>query len=65
MEREFLDVVRARASRLYFVLTKVDYVSADEGEEFLGFLADEIAGRSGERTAILDTPQGNLTRTGP
>ncbi|MBN1193668.1 MAG: dynamin family protein, partial [Coriobacteriia bacterium] len=53
VEREFLDSVRARVSRLYYVLTKSDYVSETDRDELLAFLAEEMTDDDGVRPEIV------------
>lgn len=53
VEREFLDAVRARVKRLYYVLTKADYVGEADRDELLTFLAGELSGDDGERPEVL------------
>jgi len=53
VEREFLDTVRRRVSRLFYVLTKADYVDDREREELLEFVTRELESEGAESIDVL------------
>jgi GTP-binding protein EngB required for normal cell division len=52
-ERAFLADVREHASRLFFVLNKVDYLSASDREEALAFTQEVVSAAVGRRSDVF------------